>query len=62
LSGLYEQIGRNTDYIIHPDEILAENFAAILTDGTAKSPDVLERIRSAFADPGRPLQPVSSCD
>jgi hypothetical protein len=24
--GFFEQVGRNTGYIIHPDEILAENF------------------------------------
>lgn len=27
------QIGRNTGYIIHPEEILADNFALIMTDG-----------------------------
>ena len=26
ISGFYEQIQRNTTYIIHPDEILADNF------------------------------------
>lgn len=26
VNGFYEQIQRNTDYIIHPDEILADNF------------------------------------
>jgi hypothetical protein len=61
LTGLYEQIGRNTDYIIHPDEILAENFAMLLTDGSAKSPEVLERMRAAFADPAKKLPSVSSC-
>ena len=24
--GFYEQIGKNTQYIIHPDEVLADNF------------------------------------
>ncbi|MGN6546783.1 MAG: hypothetical protein ACTHK7_17135 [Aureliella sp.] len=48
--GLMEQIGRNTDYIIHPDEILADNFV-ILVLGSSKiaSPEVLERIRAALA-------------
>jgi hypothetical protein len=31
VSGFYEQIGRNTRYIIHPEEILAENVAMLLT-------------------------------
>ena len=31
LGGFFEQVGENTDYIIHPDEILADNFAFLLT-------------------------------
>ncbi|NUO00792.1 MAG: hypothetical protein HUU01_09260 [Saprospiraceae bacterium] len=31
--GFYEQIGDNTDYIIHPDEILADNFALLAMEG-----------------------------
>jgi hypothetical protein len=31
VSGFYEQVGKNTDYIIHPEEILAENFAFLIT-------------------------------
>ena len=31
--GFYEQIGDNTDYIIHPDEVLADNFALLLLEG-----------------------------
>ena len=27
VEGFFEQVGRNTQYIIHPEEILAENFA-----------------------------------
>jgi hypothetical protein len=34
VTGFYEQIGRNTDYIIHPDEILAENLALLMTRHT----------------------------
>ena len=30
LSNYWEQIGRNTNYTIHPDEILADNFSLIL--------------------------------
>lgn len=30
LQGLYEQVGRNTEYLIHPDEILADNFKLVL--------------------------------
>ena len=28
-AGFFEQVGRNTGYIIHPDEILAENFVKL---------------------------------
>ncbi len=30
VSGFYEQVGRNTGYIIHPEEILADNFAFLV--------------------------------
>lgn len=30
VQGFFEQVGRNTDYIIHPEEILADNFALLL--------------------------------
>jgi hypothetical protein len=31
LDAFYEKIGRNTDYVIHPDEILADNFVFLVT-------------------------------
>jgi hypothetical protein len=43
-------VGRNTDYIIHPEEILAENFALlVLGAGNVPSPEVLTRMREALA-------------
>lgn len=45
LTGFLEQVGRNTQYLIHPEEILAENFALIvLAKRNVPSPEVLERI------------------
>jgi hypothetical protein len=51
LDGLYEQVGRNTNYLFHPEEILADNFVHLFlasvrgsTQGV-KSPDILEKIR-----------------
>lgn len=46
VSGFYEQVGRNTDYIIHPEEILADNFA-LLVLGMKKvpSPKVLHDMK-----------------
>ncbi len=45
-----EQIGRNTGYIIHPEEILAENFRHLVL-GRKKLPDpeILEKMRKVFA-------------
>ena len=46
VSGFFEQVGRNTDYVIHPEEILAENFALlVLNQQQIASPATLERIR-----------------
>ena len=55
LEGLFEQIGRNTNYLAHPEEIVADNFAILLLQqigaGPEKlpSPEVLERIRGVLA-------------
>ena len=52
LEGLYERVGRNTDYLVHPEEIVAENFALIALESLIglraplPSPEVAERIRS----------------
>lgn len=48
LRGFHEQIGRNTQYIIHPEEILAENFAQLATGETGPSPEVHQRLREAM--------------
>ena len=51
LEGLFEQIGRNTQYLFHAEEVLAENFVALFLmtlGGKAPdmpSPEVLEKIR-----------------
>jgi len=42
-----EQVGRNTEYIIHPEEILADNFALlVLRKQEPKSPEVPEKMRA----------------
>lgn len=46
VSGFLEQVGRNTEYLIHPEEILAENFALlILGEQNVKSPEVLQKMK-----------------
>ena len=45
LEGLYEQVGRNTGYLIHPEEILADNFAVLFRrPAKIDSPEVPARI------------------
>ena len=58
VSGFFEQIGRNSSYIIHPEEILAVNFALIVTGETEfASPKVAEGIRSVLKSEGVPIGP-----
>ena len=45
VDGYFEQIGRNTNYIIHPEEILAVNFSMALRGVTdVPNPEIGERI------------------
>jgi len=45
-SGFYEQIGNNTQYIIHPEEILADNFAfLVLGRRNLPSPEIVEKMK-----------------
>jgi len=51
VSGFYEQVGRNTEYVIHPEEILADNFELlVLGRDRIRSPEVLERMRRAMPE------------
>ena len=34
VTGFFEQVGRNTEYVIHPEEILADNFSLLVTGRT----------------------------
>jgi hypothetical protein len=50
VSGFLEQVGKNTQYLIHPDEILADNFALLILDEQdVPSPEVLEKIKTVLA-------------
>jgi hypothetical protein len=47
VGGLTEQIGRNTGYVIHAEEILASNFELLVQGASGvPSPEVLERLRA----------------
>ena len=48
LSGFLEQVGRNTQYMIHPEEILADNFSFLVTGRKVREPELLERIKASL--------------
>ncbi|HSH94913.1 MAG TPA: hypothetical protein VK968_12260, partial [Roseimicrobium sp.] len=51
VTGYFEQIGMNTEYVIHPEEILADNFALmVLRDREVDSPSILKRLEQALRD------------
>lgn len=53
--GYERRIGENTTYDFHPEEILAENFALMLTKlKKPRSPEILDRIRAVFAHAANP--------
>ncbi|MFT5498048.1 MAG: hypothetical protein ACI9TH_003456 [Kiritimatiellia bacterium] len=51
--GFYDQVGRNTSYVIHPEEILADNFALMIqVERNLKSPELVQKMRHLLS----PLQ------
>lgn len=49
VENFYDKIGRNTDYVINPEEILAENFVfAFQNRSDLKTPDLRDRIRNVI--------------
>lgn len=55
VSGFFEQVGRNTRYIIHPEEILADNFSLLVLGGSAvPSPEILRKMDAVLPASTRP--------
>jgi hypothetical protein len=49
VTGFFEQVGRNTQYTIHPEEILADNFVLlVMGDSDVPSPDILEEMKAVL--------------
>lgn len=49
--GLFEKIGRNTAYMIHPEEIVADNYSLLIVRSAfIPSQDVLDRIKIVLLD------------
>lgn len=47
VEGFYDQVGRNTNYIIHPEEIMAENFSfAILGKTELANPELVKKVKA----------------
>ncbi len=43
----YDKVGRNTNYVFDPEEILAENFSLMIAGGkTLNTPELVEKMRS----------------
>lgn len=52
-SGFFEQVGQNTGYLIHPEEILADNFALmVLGERDVRSPEVMTRMQKILTRHG----------
>jgi len=48
--GFFEQVGRNTRYIIHPEEILADNFALLVLGARdVPSPEIVKRLEKVLS-------------
>lgn len=51
VSGYIEKVGRNTRYLIHPEEILAENFVLLLMEErNVPSPEIIRKMREALGN------------
>jgi hypothetical protein len=48
VGGFFERVGTNTSYLIHPEEILADNFALMVAGGRVNDPQRLEQLRALF--------------
>lgn len=46
----FDKVGKNTRYIIHPEEIIADNFVLMIKNVQfLQSPDIVEKMREVFA-------------
>ena len=49
VEGFFEQIGRNTDYVIHPEETLANNFIHLMSEKqNLKNPEIPKKIEAVL--------------
>ncbi len=49
VDGFFEQIGNNTNYILHPEETLANNFVFLITEKkNLANPEIPENIKTTL--------------
>ena len=51
LGNFFEQVGKNSNYIIHPEETLADNFSLLVMGQNVPSPWVLDKLQNFFVQP-----------
>ena len=52
VQGFFEQIGNNTNYILHPEETLANNFVFLITKKQdLPNPEIPEKIKNVLLKP-----------
>lgn len=55
VSGYLEKVGRNTQYLVHPEEILAENFVLLLMEErSVPSPEIIQKMREVLVKAQQP--------
>jgi hypothetical protein len=53
VTNFYEQIGQNTDYVIHPEETMAKNFTYMIMEMVdVPNPEILDSMSKFFRDQG----------
>jgi hypothetical protein len=61
VAGFFEQVGRNTDYIIHPEEILADNFSLlVLQEHNLPSPAIIKKMENILKERGSLKPPATT--
>ncbi len=51
VQGFYEQVGQNTGYILHPEEILADNFELlVLQEPNVRSPEIIKKLEAILKE------------
>lgn len=54
-----QRLGGNTDYVLHPEETMADNFMLLLSGRTVPNPALLQRLEQALLD-ARQVPPVTA--